>query len=47
VTAYDKGVAAARAGMSEDANPYDPGTEDYRSWLAGFADGLDAIASQD
>jgi len=35
---YDWGIAAARIGMSEDCNPYRPGTNEYEDWLAGFKD---------
>ena len=38
---YDWGVKAALHGMSEDCNPYRPGTNDYVDWLAGFKDFAD------
>ena len=33
---YDWGVKAALIGMSEDSNPYRPGTDDHSEWLDGF-----------
>ena len=38
---YDYGVSAARLGMSEDCNPYPPGTNEYGDWLAGYKDFAD------
>ena len=35
---YDWGVKAALIGMSEDSNPYRPGSSEYSDWLAGFED---------
>jgi hypothetical protein len=35
---YERGVIAARIGMSDDSNPYRPGTNEYSDWLAGFED---------
>jgi hypothetical protein len=35
---YDWGIVAARTGISEDCNPYRPGTNEYGDWLAGFRD---------
>lgn len=38
LTAYDEGVIAAKEGLSKDANPYDPITQDwgYADWEFGF-----------
>ena len=38
---YDWGVKAALHGMSQDCNPYTPGTNDYIDWLAGDKDFAD------
>jgi hypothetical protein len=35
---YERGFIAARMGMSEDCNPYRPGSDEHDDWLAGFAD---------
>jgi ribosome modulation factor len=39
---YDRGVIAARTGMSKDSNPYRPGTNEFSDWLAGFEAYVDA-----
>ncbi|MET0940941.1 MAG: hypothetical protein ABWY13_06215 [Mesorhizobium sp.] len=43
---YDWGLKAALVGMSEDSNPYWPGTDEHSDWLAGFEDlrRLDTVA---
>ena len=38
---YDWGVKAALHRMSEDSNPYAPGTEESNDWLAGYKDFAD------
>jgi hypothetical protein len=35
---YERGIAAARMGMSEESNPFRPGTDDHSDWAAGFKD---------
>lgn len=34
--AFAEGIAAYRAGLSIDANPYDHGTKVYDSWEEGW-----------
>jgi hypothetical protein len=41
VEPYERGVVAARMGLSEDSNPYKPGTNEFSDWRAGFEDFVD------
>jgi len=42
---HSEGYDACLAGLSEDANPYDPETEeiDYLSWNDGFNEALEEV----
>ena len=38
LTAYEKGGMHYESGMQIDENPYEPGTQAYKDWEAGFKD---------